>query len=77
MDLTQILDAIKKHGITAIIVILYIRNESRLNVVEDKLYNCYTMRVINSSARKEAYVKEQNVGILPDTRKRTKRHIQA
>ena len=64
MNLETTLDAIKKHGITAIIVLLYLRNEARLNVVEDKLYNCYAMNIM--SHRKTAEVKPHTYAILPN-----------
>ena len=44
----QALKVLKEYGITAAMgfALLYMNN--RLSMVEDKLYNCYEMRILNS-----------------------------
>ncbi len=74
MNLDSILEAIKKHGMSAVFfVILWFKNE-RLEKVEDKLYNCYTtMQVL--SAKKQLISHTEFIAIIPHDIY-TKRHIQ-
>lgn len=81
MSLDTILEAFKKYGVTAVLALWILRQEARLGMVEDKLYNCYaTMQIMNASNRKTAETRIEYFAILPNdiTIKRdTKRHFKA
>ena len=66
MSLETTLEALKKYGASAVLVLWVLRQEARLGTVEDKLYNCYaTMQVVNASTHKKADA-NTNYAILPD-----------
>lgn len=80
MSLETTLEALKKYGVKAVLVIWILRSETRLNVVEDKLYNCYaTMNFVNANHRKTAETRIEYFAILPNevNLRNTKRHTQA
>lgn len=67
MSLENILEAFKKYGVTAVLALWILRQEARLNTVEDKLYNCYaTMNLLNAHERKTAENKTHIYAILPN-----------
>ena len=67
MSLDSILEAFKKYGVTAVLALWILRQESRLNMVEDKLYNCYaTMNLLNAHDRKTVKAKFETYAILPN-----------
>ena len=81
MTLETTLEALKKYGATAVLVLWVLRQEARLGTVEDKLYNCYaTMNIVNASHGKTAENKTEVYAILPheiNVKRDTKRHTQA
>lgn len=78
MTLETTLEALKKYGATAVLVLWVLRQEARLNTVEDKLYNCYaTMNILNAHERKTAESKTEIYAILPNevsVKRHTKRY---
>lgn len=81
MTLETTLEALKKYGATAVLVLWVLRQEARLGTVEDKLYNCYaTMNYVNASHRKTAESKTEVYAILPheiNVKRDTKRYTEA
>lgn len=81
MSLDVILEAFKKYGVTAVLALWILRQEARLGMVEDKLYNCYaTMQIMNASDRKTAESKHEIYAILPheiNIKRNTKRYFKA
>lgn len=80
MTLETTLEALKKYGATAVLVLWVLRQEARLGTVEDKLYNCYaTMNFANAHHRKTAETRVEYFAILPNevNIRNTKRHTQA
>jgi len=79
MNLESILEALKKYGATAVLVLWVLRQEARLNTVEDKLYNCYTtMQVL--TARKHTIAHTELIAIIPHdiyTERHIKRYVKA
>lgn len=74
MNLDSILESFKKYGVTAVLALWILRQETRLNTVEDKLYNCYTtMQVL--TAKKNVVAHTELIAIIPHDIY-TKRHIQ-
>ena len=78
MALDAILEAFKKYGATAVLALWILRQEARLNTVEDKLYNCYaTMQIMTAHERKTAESKTEFYAILPNevsVKRHTKRY---
>ena len=74
MNLETILKLFKDYGVTAVLFLWILRNEARINVVEDKLYNCYTTMHILTA---DDSVKEETklIAIIPHDIY-TKKHIQ-
>lgn len=80
MTLETTLEALKKYGAMAVLVLWVLRQEARLGTVEDKLYNCYaTMNYVNASHRKTAETRIEYFAILPNevNLRNTKRHLKA
>ena len=81
MTFDSILEGVKKYGATAVLVLWVLRQEARLNMVEDKLYNCYTsMQLLSASKRQHAEVKLGFYAILPNdiyTKRDIKRYVTA
>lgn len=81
MSLETTLEALKKYGATAVLVLWVLRQEARLGMVEDKLYNCYaTMNILKAGDRKTAESKYEIYAILPheiNVKRDTKRHLKA
>ena len=80
MNLDNILEAFKKYGVTAVLALWILRQEARLGMVEDKLYNCYaTMNIVNASGNKTAETRIEHFAILPNevNIRNTKRYLKA
>ena len=79
MSIEQILKLFKDYGVTAVLFLWILRNEARINVVEDKLYNCYTtMHMMNAKSEIKEHTKL--IAIIPHdiyTKKHIKRYIKA
>jgi hypothetical protein len=79
VTLESILESLKKYGVKAVLVIWILRAEARLNVVEDKLWNCYTSMQM-MTAHRTAQTKTEWYAILPhhiDVKKDIKRYTTA
>lgn len=63
----QALKVIKEYGISAVMgfALLYMNN--RLSIVEDRLYQCYEMRILNSynQADKDFILPRRYYAVLP------------
>jgi hypothetical protein len=70
----EILETIKKHGALGMTVIALIWMNSRLNSVEDKLYNCLSenQEIRQASTHSKVEIKEKLIAILPNDRKNKK-----
>jgi len=70
----EILETIKKHGALGMTVIALIWMNSRLNSVEDKLFNCLSsnQEIRQASTRNKVEIKEKLIAILPNDRKNKK-----
>jgi soluble lytic murein transglycosylase-like protein len=81
VSLDNILEALKKYGVKAVLVLWILRSETRLNVVEDKLYNCYaTMQIMSATERRTAENKNETYAILPtciNVKRDSKRYFKA
>lgn len=44
----QVLKLLEKYGITAAMAIVILWMNSRLTLIEEKLYQCYEMRIMNA-----------------------------
>jgi hypothetical protein len=67
----EILETIKKHGALGMTVIALIWMNSRLNSVEDKLFNCLSanQEIRQASTHSKVEIKEKLIAILPNDRK--------
>ena len=67
----EITETIKKHGALGMTVIALIWMNSRLNSVEDKLFNCLSanQEIRQSSTHSKVEIKEKLIAILPNDRK--------
>jgi hypothetical protein len=67
----EITETIKKHGALGMTVIALIWMNTRLNSVEDKLYNCLSanQEIRQASTHSKVEIKEKLIAILPNDRK--------
>ncbi len=64
--MTEILEAIKKHGATAVLVLWVIHTNTRVNTLEAALQDCYEVRIEQGHAHlPRTKDKEQKVAIIP------------
>jgi hypothetical protein len=70
----EITETIKKHGALGMTVIALIWMNTRLNSVEDKLYNCLSanQEIRQASTHSKVEIKEKLIAILPNDRKNKK-----
>jgi hypothetical protein len=67
----EITETIKKHGALGMTVIALIWMNSRLNSVEDKLFNCLSanQEIRQASTHSKVEIKEKLIAVLPNGRK--------
>jgi hypothetical protein len=67
----EITETIKKHGALGMTVIALVWMNSRLNSVEDKLFNCLSanQEIRQASTHSKVEIKEKLIAILPNDRK--------
>jgi hypothetical protein len=70
----EITETIKKHGALGMTVIALIWMNSRLNSVEDKLFNCLSanQEIRQASTHSKVEIKEKLIAVLPNGRKNKK-----
>jgi hypothetical protein len=70
----EITETIKKHGALGMTVIALVWMNSRLNSVEDKLFNCLSanQEIRQASTHSKVEIKEKLIAILPNDRKNKK-----
>lgn len=70
----EITETIKKHGALGMTVIALVWMNSRLNSVEDKLFNCLSanQEIRQASTHSKVEIKEKLIAVLPNGRKNKK-----
>ena len=75
--MTEFVTIIKKYGVTGVLALWLWHTDSRLNKVEDALYDCYKEQSFKKASNTRIGLSERSYAILPNDKKYNKRNAEA